>query len=137
MAHVYSSVSVTVLLLAFFGIARVQAQQPLAEIGGWPSGALTLLVGAWLSIQCLSESKYDVLPTILFARILHRITALRRLLTSDIPFGSLTKEVVLTPIEYSGMHHSGMGFPDSAIKRSKIQAQLSLFHLPTDGMHKR
>jgi hypothetical protein len=103
MAHVYRSVSVTVLLLAFFGTARVQAQQPLAEIGGWPSGALTLLVGAWLSIQCLSESKYDVLPTILFARILHRITTLRRFLTSDIPFGSLTKEVVLTPIEYSGM----------------------------------
>ena len=99
--HTYHGHASTAIFSAFLWIDLVQAQQPLAELGGWPAGAFTALGGSWLCIKCLSESKYDVLPTILFARFLHIIPSLREKLRSDENFGSLMKEVVLTTIEYS------------------------------------
>jgi hypothetical protein len=99
--HIYPKHVLPICFTISLSLDLVQAQQPLAELGGWPAGAFTLLGGVWLCIRCLSEQKYDVLPTILFARFLHKVPFLRGLLRSNEQFGNLTKEVILTSIKYS------------------------------------
>jgi hypothetical protein len=72
-------------LQAFFftSVALVRAQEPTGELGPWPSGSLTLLVGMWLAVTCLSQSRLDVLPPTMLACILHEVPIIRRFFTLD------------------------------------------------------
>lgn len=61
------------LLLLFFFAAlftTVYAQQPVSDIGTWPPGAATLLVGLWLGSQAIMAQDYDCVPPAFLVRLL-------------------------------------------------------------------
>ena len=89
------SLVASALVLVLFCADVVQAQQPLSELGGWPPGSFTLLAGLWVAIDSLSQSRFDVLPPILFARFLHYSPRLRKFFTMKEPSGHMVKQIVL------------------------------------------
>lgn len=88
------ALAVIFLLLALTTL--VQAQQPIAELGSWPPGALTLLVGLWLAVQSIIGGDFDATPSLCIRPLIHLIPGLKVMLWSREPMGTIIKSLVFS-----------------------------------------
>jgi hypothetical protein len=82
---------VTLCLSAF-----VAAQQPVAELGAWPPGAFTLLVGLWLAGRVLMNGDFDTSLPACAIPIAHQIPGLKKFLSVDHLLGTSIRSLVLS-----------------------------------------
>lgn len=74
----------------------VKAQNPLSDVGGWPSGAVTLLGGLYTAFQNNNTSNFNVVPgvPVPLSVLWHYVPFLRKFLRSG-EIGSTFTSIVL------------------------------------------
>ncbi|KAI5840349.1 hypothetical protein BZA05DRAFT_414113, partial [Tricharina praecox] len=77
----------------------VRAQQPVAELGGWPPGAFTLFVGLWIAAQSALQRNYDTSFPPCTRPGLHRIPYIKRLLWAGDTVGQSVNVLVLSSLK--------------------------------------
>ncbi|KAF8247045.1 hypothetical protein K440DRAFT_683089 [Wilcoxina mikolae CBS 423.85] len=92
--HLLPNSRILVVSVIIAGASLVNSQQPVAELGRWPAGAFTLLVGMWLGLKCICDTNYDALPTVSASQLLHKIPWVRRELRASSHIGTMCKSIV-------------------------------------------
>jgi len=94
--QVHAHAGATRIAIALALLSRtVNAQNPVADLGSWPDGAVTLLGGLYVALHSMSYYNYDVLPPICFAPLWHKIPGVKGLLRGSGRMGSWFNVLVL------------------------------------------
>lgn len=87
-------VIVALLLLTLATLAH--AQQPVAELGSWPPGTLTLFVGLWLGNHAVMTGAFDAIPPICLVPLVYWVPGMKILMWAKEPMGVAIKSLVFS-----------------------------------------
>ncbi|KAF8544988.1 hypothetical protein BDD12DRAFT_800776 [Trichophaea hybrida] len=99
-----------VLFVTLSGSAFVAAQQPVAELGTWPSGAFTLLVGLWLVGRVMMNGDFDTVLPICTRSITLQIPGLKQIFWIQDQLGVSIGSLVLSSQQYPSRLYNGPPF---------------------------
>jgi hypothetical protein len=85
-----------ILFITLSVSALVAAQQPVAELGTWPHGAFTLLVGLWLAGRVMMNDDFDTVLPICARPAAHMIPGLKKFLWVEELMGTSIRSPVLS-----------------------------------------
>lgn len=74
----------------------VHAQQPLSEVGPWPSSAVILFVGIWIAMKSIIDGRFDATLPMCTSSLLHQIPGLKMVMWATEPMGTAVKFLILS-----------------------------------------